>query len=251
MIPPLPFRLCAALFAVLAATAPAAGQQSQGQAQGRAVLMSANEWRPYLWFENGNPRGLAVEKAEAAFARIGRRLVLVETPFPRGLLAAERGERAGVLLLGRVAERPYLAYSQTLFCDPRHLYFRRGSAVNWQTEEAALYNARVGKLRGPTYGPVLRRWEETGFITPVEMDNGRMLFRLLLIGRIDAAVFSAPEAAELFKAEPDFRDAFTPGQPPLQTLELVVGFTRSHPDSALLPAFDRAVTELNLGVRCG
>lgn len=240
-----PFQLLlAALFA--AAFSFAASAQD-----GRAVLLAANEWRPYVWFENGNPRGLAVEKAEAAFARIGRRLVLVETPFVRGLLAAERGERAGILLLGRVAERPYLAYSQTLFCDARHLYFRRGSAVNWQTEEAALYNARVGKLRGPSYGPLFKRWEETGFISPVEVDGGRALFRLLLIGRIDAAVFSAPEAAEIFKTEPEFREAFTAGQPPLQTLELVVGFARGHPDGALQPAFDRAVTELNLGARCG
>lgn len=213
------------------------------------ITLLGNEWLPYLHFENGEPKGAAFEKVSMAFRRIGRRLVVLETPFTRSLAALEHGERAGLLLASAV-NRPFATLSKSIFCDARSLYFRHGGEWDWSLRDWPR-GTRFGKLRGPNYGPDVARWEKEGLVQPVEASDGRALFGMLKRGRVDVVVFSEREAEAMFAADPRLGSDIVKAGPPLLRFSIRVAFSNLHPDGASLqPAFDKALDELGLEENC-
>jgi len=213
------------------------------------ITLLGNEWLPYLRFENGEPKGMAFDKVAAAFRHIGRRLLVQEAPFIRALAALEHGERAG-LLLASAASRPYTTLSKPIFCDARSLYFRQGSERDWSRHELPR-GTRLGKLRGPNYGPAIARWEKEGLVQPVEAADGRALFEMLKRSRVDVVVFSEREAEAMFAENPALGSGIVKAGQPVLRFSIRVAFSTHHPDGASLqPAFDQALDDLGLEESC-
>ncbi len=81
-------------------------------AEERPLRIAALYWKPYIYTENDEYAGIAIDVIERAMARVDIPYTLELFPWPRALRMAEVGEVDAVLMTGYHKDRePYIAYT--------------------------------------------------------------------------------------------------------------------------------------------
>ena len=187
-------RLALAL-ALAASVAGCSVLGGRGESAAPPVLRvgTSASYPPFTFAENGQPRGIEIDFAQALGAELGRRIEISVVPFP-DLIGALNADKIDIIMAGlsRTPARealvtftaPYLQVGQMALV-------RAGDDRRFRTP--ASYDApgvRIGFERGTTGAAYVRAHSQRA--QPVEFANKDDALRALRAGEIDLFVHDAP-----------------------------------------------------------
>lgn len=156
------------------------------------IRLTSGEWPPYL-SEHLPSYGFASHVVSEAFAAMGVQVEYSFFPWGRALYNAgkisnrddERWHGSIVWLKTAPREKRFV-YSDRVVLEPQAIFFLKGTDTDLPAEEY-LSGRRVGVTYHAEH-PVLDEMERKGLITLERIGNYEMLFKRLLLGRVDAVV---------------------------------------------------------------
>ncbi len=169
---------CALLCAVLV--------HSVALAQERLLPIVFEQYPPYEYMEDGQVKGINMDLIREAFRRMGVTPVFEPRPWKRGLLELKTGDILALSSGFRTPERETFAFfpSEPLAMEVNVVATLRGSGVK-VASLSDLSGLSVGVVREYEYGP---EFDALRGIQRVETNSSHQLLRMLLNGRMDAAV---------------------------------------------------------------
>lgn len=217
----------------------------------KTVRLAGNNWSPYITFdEKGAAGGIAVDRITEILSLAGYSLQLVERPFKRALYEAEHGKVDGVLLLAnRPERRSYLAFSLPVFCERRSIFTRADNVFDWRKPDA-IRGRSMATGNGIFPGKIAEIWLEQGTISSVEVPNIEKLFDMLVLRRMDFAIFSDLEAEILLAANPATQRQIHKLAPPINNIELHIGFSKAVGGVEHAIKISQAMEKQKLGQGC-
>lgn len=172
--------LVCALFALALSAAAAL-------AQAEILIAIDNANPPFMYQQDGQPKGLYPMLVQGVFKRAGIALSIQAMPWKRALKKAENAE---VGIAGIYKTAPRLAifdYSQPIFEEKLIVYVRRDQAFQF-TQVSDLYGKRIGVIRGWSYTEALDAAIENGQVEASENSSDEANFKKLASGRLDAVI---------------------------------------------------------------
>lgn len=155
-------------------------------AQGERLRIVSDDWAPYIYQENGQPRGMHYEISNEIFKRMGLDVQWIFLPWKRCLAMAEQGLADGVMGVFKLPEREaYLIYPQEPLSQVEFVLFQSRARPHTVTRLEDLAGLTVGTSPGYNYSPAFNTAEsfkrESG---PSHTSN----FGKLALGRIDLLI---------------------------------------------------------------
>lgn len=155
-------------------------------ALGERLRLVTDDWAPYVYQHNGQPRGIDYEVTSQVFARLGVEVEWQFLPWKRCLAMIEQGLADGILDIFQTESRqPYLIYAQEPMSEVEFVLFQASARRHAITHLQDLSGLTVGTSPGYAYGaaftesPLFRREA-----APTHEAN----FGKLALGRIDLAI---------------------------------------------------------------
>jgi polar amino acid transport system substrate-binding protein len=166
-----------ALAWLLAASLAAAAQE---------LIIVCEEYPPYEFLEDGQPRGLCVELVQEACQRLGREPVFRFMAWTQALEQVQSGQAQAIMSLYRTPEREaFLVFPTRPLAEERvATMVRKGSGVRVRGV-ADLAGLRVGVNTGYAYGPLI---DDLQGLDKVAAADPAALLRDLAEGRSDVAL---------------------------------------------------------------
>ena len=218
---------------LLIAVAPAWAQQK--------LTLASTDYPPD--FSHTLPdEGAVAALARAAFKAAGYDIKLVFLPWARLMHDLESGKHDGIVAVWYKAEREsFLALTDPVIQTNIGFYGRSDNHMDV---------SKLDKLKGPLIGTV------RGYANPLSFDaaalrteevtNDITNLRKLDKGRIDLALVDKALAKQLIKQEwPGGNSNLTWIDPPVQTMPLFIGISRSNPEyRKIITDFNRGLAEI-------
>lgn len=155
-------------------------------ALGERLRLVTDDWAPYAYQDNGQPKGIDYEVTTEVFKRLGIEVEWQFLPWKRCLAMVEQGLADGVMdVFETDSRKPYMVYPTEPMSDVEFVLFQASTRRHAVTRLEDLTGLTVGTSPGYTYGthfsesPLFRR--ETA---PTHEAN----FGKLMLGRIDLLV---------------------------------------------------------------
>jgi polar amino acid transport system substrate-binding protein len=157
------------------------------------VIFGNDSNPPKSWMDHGRPKGILVDVLREIATRTGLAFNLRLVPWKRAYTNALEG-RGGIFGLSVNRKRMALFdFSEVLYVDEIRLVVIKGHEFPYHSVED-LKGMVVGVTRGASYGDEFERARRTIFI-PSEDSGTVSRLRMLLAGRIDAALIGPGEAS--------------------------------------------------------
>lgn len=156
-------------------------------AQAEVVIAIDNANPPFMYQQDGQPKGLYPLLVQGVFKHAGIPLSIQALPWKRALRKAESAE---VGIAGIYKTAPRLAvfdYSQPIFEEKLILYVRQDKAFEF-AQVSDLYGKRIGVIRGWSYTEALDEAIKSGRIEASENSSDEANFKKLASGRLDAVI---------------------------------------------------------------
>lgn len=122
-------------------------------ALGERLRLVSDDWAPYVYQQDGHPRGIDYEVTNLVFARLGVEVEWQFLPWKRCLAMVEQGLADGIVDIFQTESRqPYLVYAPEPMSEVEFILFQasvRRHVVNQLEDLAGL---TVGTSPGYTYG---------------------------------------------------------------------------------------------------
>ncbi len=212
-------------------------------AQAQELVIACEEYPPYEFLEDGQPRGLCVELVQETCQRLGLEPVFRFMSWTQALAQVQAGQAQAILSLYQTPEREaFLVFPHRPLAQERvAAMVRKGSGVRVQGVPD-LAKLRVGVNAGYAYGPLI---DDLKGLNKVEAADPATLLRDLAEGRSDVALGNeltlnhvALQLKLLHRLE---------NQRTLSSAPLFIGFAKAQGAQAqeLADGFDRALKELN------
>ena len=142
-----------------------------------------NEWRPYSYVENGEPRGISLEIARQAAARAGFDATFEQLPWNRCLDAVESGKDMDAVI--DAAARPELVQGPTATNIYTNTFWVRDDSPVDQYSKQVLNGRKIGLVYGYTYPDTLEHDIADAGMTVEYAKDDLANVRLLVAGRVD------------------------------------------------------------------
>jgi polar amino acid transport system substrate-binding protein len=205
------------------------------------LTLASTDYPPY--FDHALPEdGTVAALAHAAFKAAGYDITLVFLPWARLMLDLERGKHDGVVAVWYKAEREsFLALSDPVVQTNIGFYGRSNARIDVSKLEK-LKGQRIGTVRGYANPPNF----DAAALRTEEVTNDIANLRKLDKARIDLALVDKALARHLIKQEwPAGNDGLVWIDPPVQTMPLFIGISRSNPNyRKILSDFNRGLAEI-------
>lgn len=228
------------LFAALLLSAPAPAADP--------IVIFGNDCKPpKSWVDRGRPKGVLVDILHEIEARTGLSFDIRLMPWKRAYMSALEG-RGGIFGLSKNMERLSLFdFSEVMYVDEMRLVVLKGREFAYHKVED-LKGMTLGVTRGASYGDDYDRAKGRVFI-PSEDSGPISRLRMLLAGRIDAALIGPGEASVRFTITQDRmlmdnRDQFVILETPFVQDDNYIGFAKSLERRDVLDKIDRALLEM-------
>jgi len=226
-----------------------AGGLLGGAARADSLRVFADEdYYPLIHRQAERPAGLLVERLQRSSAFSGDQFVIELVGLNRALMLAEQGE-GGVLGLSYTQERArWLDYSDPLMHDDIAVVVRRGQGFRFRGLPD-LYGKTIGLPKGASFGDALEQAIQRGDLK-VQRDWALVRrLRMLLAGRLDAAVIGggALSLQAAIERDPELRgqrERFELLPQPLFLDPLHLGVPKSMQMRALLERLNRALSRM-------
>lgn len=155
-------------------------------ALGERLRLVTDDWAPYAYQQNGQPRGIDYEVTTLVFKRLGVEVEWQFLPWKRCLVMIEQGLTDGILDIFRNESRqPYLVYAPEPMSEVEFVLFQsrtRRHAVTYLEDLAGL---TVGTSPGYAYGAA---FNEAAYFKRETAPTHEANFGKLMLGRIDLAI---------------------------------------------------------------
>ena len=212
-------------------------------ARAQALVIACEDYPPYEYLEDGQPRGLCVEMVQEACQRLGLEPEFRFMPWSQALDQARAGQVQAIMSLFRTPEREqFLVFPARQLAEERvTALVRKGSGVRVRglTDLARL---RVGVNIGYAYGPVI---DGIQGIQKIEAADPAALLQDLLAGRTEVALgneLTLNHVARRLKCSHALEHQRT-----LASSPQFIAFARARGPQAqeLADSFDRVLKDLN------
>ncbi len=210
---------------------------SVGWAQKTLSLVST-EYPPY--FASNLPEGGTVTAiTRAALKAEGYDLKVIYRPWARLMNELEHGDYDGTIAIWYKAERErFITYSDSVIDNRIGFYGRRNKAIK-VTNLSALRPYTIGTVRGYANPPA---FEAATLRTEVAVDDLTNL-RKLAANRLDLVLIDMAQANWLInKSLPKAAKQLLALEPPVETMPLYIGFSRSMAD------YEKVTADFNRGL---
>jgi polar amino acid transport system substrate-binding protein len=122
-------------------------------AQAERLRLVSDDWAPYVYQQNGQPRGIDYEVTTQVFKRLGVEVEWQFLPWKRCLAMIEQGLADGIVDIFQIdARRPFLIYPSEPMSDVEFVLFQARSRRHTVTSLNDLAGLSVGTSPGYTYG---------------------------------------------------------------------------------------------------
>ncbi|ATP52428.1 ABC transporter substrate-binding protein [Pseudomonas sp. LAIL14HWK12:I7] len=150
------------------------------------LRLVSDDWAPYVYQQDGQPRGIDYEVTTQVFKRLGVEVEWQFLPWKRCLAMIEQGLADGIVDVFQLdTRRPYLVYPTEPMSDVEFVLFQARSRRHAVTGLDDLAGLSVGTSPGYTYGAAFNdspRFRREA--APTHEAN----FGKLLLGRIDLLI---------------------------------------------------------------
>ena len=210
-------------------------------ARAQTLIAIDNANPPFMYQQDGQPRGLYPLLLQAVFARLGEPLAIQAMPWKRALLRGAAGE-LGIGGIYKNAERfRVFDYSAPIFEERLLLYVHREKPLPFRSIED-LHGKRIGVIRGWSYTEEFDQAARTGQIDAQEGSSDEANLRKLASGRLDAVI--AIELAGQRLLTHAGLEQLEPLPQPLSINPTYLVFARQAGQQELLQRFDRTLAEM-------
>ncbi len=150
------------------------------------TLIFYDDFPPFSYLEDGQPKGLFVDVVTAIFDDMGKEYETKSYPIKRALLSASKGEGLVVGILKNEERQKMFDYSAVLYVEKSMLFVNSGHAFPFNSVND-LKSKRVGVKFGWSYGEAFDQARNTQLFSTV-VGEPKQLYTLLEAGRLDAVV---------------------------------------------------------------
>ncbi|WP_319583325.1 transporter substrate-binding domain-containing protein [uncultured Pseudodesulfovibrio sp.] len=212
------------------------------------IVIFGNDCKPpKSWMHNGRPKGVLVDILHEIEARTGLSFDIRLMPWKRAYMSALEG-RGGIFGLSKNMERMSLFdFSEVMYVDEMRIVVLKGREFTYREPED-LKGMTLGITRGASYGDEFDRAKGRIFI-PSEDSGPISRLRMLLAGRIDAALIGPGEASVRFTISQDTMlmensDQFVILDTPFVQDDNFIGFPKNSKRRKLLDQIDHALLDM-------
>lgn len=177
--------------------------------QGETLTLASGDWPPYVSTQLQHD-GLTARIVRAAFARAGMEVDVRFFPWPRAMLAAERGQVDATFVWSHKPERDEkFLFSDSVGQYGYVLFYPKAAPFEWHSL-ADLAGRRIGGTLSYNYGDEFLQADKDGQLRVEWVHSDELNWRKLMAGRIDtfpqdlhvgyaqlADLFPADEAARI------------------------------------------------------
>jgi polar amino acid transport system substrate-binding protein len=228
------FLKCCCLL-VLLSLAPCAWSQS--------LRLVADLWPPYV--DASLPGGgLAAQVVTVALARAGYTTTLEQVPWARAVQGVGDGRYDVLITVWYDDERNRIGQHSAGYFSNRILFWRRrGSAISFDHDLAALRNYPIAVSRGYAYSPAFTQNQS---LEKVQVKNFAMALGMLAAGRVSLALEDELVGRYLLAQQPPIVQALIEPMPvALAETDLRILVSLKTPDHAhIVSAFDEAIAAM-------
>ncbi len=155
-------------------------------ALGERLRLVSDDWAPYVYQHDGQPRGIDYEVTTQIFARLGVEVEWQFLPWKRCLAMTEQGLADGIMdVFQNEARQPYLVYPPEPMSDVEFVLFQARARRHAVTGLGDLAGLTVGTSPGYNYGAA---FNEAPHFKREAAPTHEANFGKLMLGRIDLAV---------------------------------------------------------------
>lgn len=207
------------------------------------LVIACEEYPPYEYMEDGQPRGLCVELVQEACQRLGLEPQFKFMNWTQALDQVKSGQVQAIISLYRTPEREqFLVFPARQLAEERvAALVRKGSGVRVRGI-ADLNRLRVGVNAGYAYGPMI---DDLKGLNKIEAADPAALLRDLAAGRSDVALGN--DLTLTYVARQLKLTHLVENQRTLSSAPLFIGFAKARGGQAqeMADGFDRVLKELN------
>ncbi|MCO1623173.1 MAG: transporter substrate-binding domain-containing protein [Pseudomonas alloputida] len=155
-------------------------------ALGERLRLVTDDWAPYVYQHEGQPRGIDYEVTTQVFKRLGVEVELQFLPWKRCLAMIKQGLADGILDTFQIESRqPYLVYAPEPLSEVEFVLFQAQARRHAVTQLKDLSGLTVGTSPGYTYGAA---FSEASYFKREAAPTLEANFGKLMLGRIDLAI---------------------------------------------------------------
>ncbi|MCO7567980.1 transporter substrate-binding domain-containing protein [Pseudomonas sp. S 311-6] len=155
-------------------------------AQAERLRLVSDDWAPYIYRDNGQPRGIDYEVTNEVFKRLGFDIDWQFLPWKRCLAMVEQGQADGVMDIFRLdSRRPYLVYPDEPMSQVEFVLFQARARRHAVERLEDLAGLTVGTAPGYAYSAA---FSESPLFRREAAPTLEANFGKLLLGRIDLLV---------------------------------------------------------------
>ena len=148
--------------------------------------MVSDDWAPYIYWHEGQPKGIDYEVANEVLKRLGIDVDWQLLPWKRCLAMVEQGAADGVLDIFRVDSRkPFMVYPDEALSEVEFVLFQADARPHAIERLKDLAGLTVGTSPGYTYS---RAFSESFLFRREPAPTHEANFGKLMLGRIDLLV---------------------------------------------------------------
>lgn len=211
------------------------------------VLFSEDPWPPFTYGHEGEPPtgGIAVDIVRAIAERAGFTPDLMLYPWPRCLHQMQNGDRDGLMLCSKSAQREeYLVYTLPVLTVRNVLFLRQEHTFQgWETFKD-LSGLTIIRAAGFWYGEEFERATRMHNIKTIEGPDDTQNFRMLAAGRVDALICNERVGREIIRTNKEFHGQFKMLDTAVNRIPMHLAFSRLSPASKRVPTINMIIQQL-------
>ena len=211
-----------------------------------AVKLVTLEYPPYQYSDSGKVSGMVVDIVNEAFKRIGMGTDIGVNAWPRSLGMVKDGNADAIFTAYKNDERvKFLDYSKTVLMPQEVVLFvSPDSEITFMGDLSQIKDARIGVVRGISYGSVFDKAKKQGLFSNLEEStNIDQNAKKFASGRFDIFISNKYSALALFKSL-NMLDKVKMLEAPVQSVPSYIAFSKANNLAELRDKFDDVLTQM-------
>ena len=190
----------------------------------RELKIVYTDWYPYTYSVNGEAEGFEIEILKAVLEKMNYRCTFEELPWNRCLLHLRNGEADMLVSMVKNNDRMKYTYYPEEYISRSHLRFYSFEGNNIYQYQSLLdfMGKEIGVINGFSYG---NEFDSADYLEKDSSLNSEVLLQKVYAGRNDYGVDNYAVVSSLARKK-EISDSLVFLNPPLQTLNLYVGFSK-------------------------
>jgi len=227
---------------------------------GSALKITAYEYRPYMYEENGKTKGIVIDVVKEVFKRMNEPISIRFVTWTNALRNIKNGKFDALSLIYKNKEREkYGDYSsEVLIPQKMTLFVRNDSKITFDGNLSKFEKYKIGVIRGFSYGPIFDTAVKNGTIKVDETRSLKQNISKLLVGRydiiIDGRYVILDELTAINKKESNtivkklsknkYKYVLKELSPPIETMLAYMMFSKKNKLTKIRDKFDLTLKEM-------